>query len=319
MHIASIDHIHIFETDLEKAAHFFSDILNCRWVGPLERPQISIRTAFSENGMEIIQPTSPDDNLGISAYIEKHGTGIGTLGLRVPDIEKAISEFESNGAALLARGSYVTRPNIDVKAAVFTSESAHGVPFELVEYGNITPMAVAGLNWVHDMPWMQTPIKPGSAMNIKAESINNVTLFQDNLQDSVTFFSSLLGVKWIGPIEITDLNIKIAFSDAGINIIEPTGEDNMGILNYIKEKGEGIGSIGFKVLDIEKAISELESKNVRLMGKGTVTGKQDGDLKMAFFDPETSYGVMIELVEFQNYTPVVLANLNWVQKLPWIG
>ena len=318
MQISSIDHIHIFETDLEEAAHFFSDILNCRWVGPLERPQISIRTAFSENGIEIIQPTDPDDKLGISDYMKKHGTGIGTLGLRVPDIEKAISEFESNGAVLLARGSYSTRPNIDVKAAVFTSESAYGVPIELVEYGNMAPMAIAGLDWVHKMPWMQPPIKPGSALNIKAERINNITFFQEDLHDSVKFFSSLLGVRWVGPVEVNDLSIKIAFSDAGINIIQPVGEDSLGILEYMKKRGAGIGSIGFKVPDIEKAISELESKNVRLVGSGTFTEKQNGDLKIAFFDPETSYGIMIELVEFQNYTPVVLANLNWVQKLPWV-
>lgn len=319
MQISGIDHIHVFETDLEEAAHFFSDILNCRWVGPLERPQISVRTAFSENGMEIIQPTVADDKLGISAHIEKHGIGIGTLGLKVPDIEKAISEFESNGAVLLARGSYATRPNIDVKAAVFTSESAHGVPFELVEYGNMAPMAIAGLNWVHKMPWMQPSIKAGPTIAIKAERINNITFFQDDLHNSVKFFSSLLGIRWVGPVEVADLGIKIAFSDAGINIIQPIGEDHLGILENVKKKGEGIGSIGFKVLDIKKAILELESKKVRLMGSGTFTGKQNGDLKMAFFDPETSYGIMIELVEFQNYTPVVLANLNLVQKLPWIA
>jgi methylmalonyl-CoA/ethylmalonyl-CoA epimerase len=316
--IFSIDHIHVFQTDLEEVACFFSDIFDCRWVGPLERPHSGIRTAFAQNGLEIIQPTVPDDKLGISAYIEKHGIGIGTLGLKVPDIEKAISEFESNGAVLLARGSYATGANTDVKAAVFTSESAHGVPFELVEYANMAPMAVAGLNWVHRMPWMQPSIKPGSAINIKAEGINNITFFQDDLDNSVKFFASLLGIRWVGPVEVKDLGIKIAFSDAGINIIQPIGEDNLGILEYMKKNGEGIGSIGFKVPDIEKAILELKSRKVRLVGKGTFTGKQNADLKMAFFDPETSYGIMIELVEFQNYTPVVLANLNWVQRLPWI-
>lgn len=318
MQISSIDHIHVFQTDLEEAVRFFSDIFNCRWVGPIERPQISVRTAFSENGIEIIQPTVPDDKLGISKYIEKHGIGIGTLGLKVPDIEKAIAEFESMGAVLLERGSYATRPNIDVKAAVFTSESAYGVPFELVEYGNMAPMGIAGLNWIHKMPWMQSAIKTKSATNIRAERINNITFFQDDLNDSTRFFASLLGIRWIGPVELKHLKIKIAFSDAGINIIQPIGRDNFGILEYMKKNGKGIGSIGFKVPDIEKAILELESKKVRLIGSGAFTGKQNGDLKLAFFDPKTSYGIMIELVEFQNYTPVVLANLNWVQKLPWI-
>ena len=315
----SVDHIHVFERDLEEAVRFFSDIFDCGWIGPIEREQISVRTAFSENGIEIIQPTVSDDKLGISAYMEKHGVGVGTLGLKVRDIEKAITEFESKGVVLFRRGSYATRPDIDVKAAVFTAESAHGVPFELVEYRNMAPMAAAGLNWVHRMPWMQLPSERKPTAKIKSERINHITFFQHELHDSVKFFASLLGIRWVGPVEIKDSNVKIAFSDAGINIIQPIREDNLGILKHIGKNGEGIGSIGFKVPDIEKAILELESKKVKLIGtSGTSMGEQGGDLKVAFFDPETSYGVMIELVEFQNYAPVALANLNWVQTLPWI-
>ena len=70
--------------------------------------------------------------------------------------------------------------------------------------------------------------------------------------------------------------------------------------------------------DIESAISELESKGVRLIGRGTYAENLDSDIKIAVFDPDTAYGIMLELVEYQDTTPVAVANLNWINRLPWM-
>lgn len=316
MQISRFDHLHVFENDRDAAVSFFSEILGNRWIG-MERPHVNLRVAFSDDGLEVIQPTG-QDRLGISEYLERHGPGIGSVGLKVPDIEEAITEFESKGVRVAGRGSYVTRPDIDIKAAIFKPESAHGVPLELVEYRSMTPVAIASLNWIREMPWMQPPVKPKSANSISFGRNDYLNLFQYELEESVKFFANLLGIKFIGPIEQTKLKLRMAFSDAGINIIQATGKDRLGVADYMKKYGEGVGSLGFKVLDIESAISELESKGVRLIGRGIYADNPNSDIKAAVFDPDCAYGIMLELVEYQDTTPVAVANLNWIHKLPWM-
>jgi catechol 2,3-dioxygenase-like lactoylglutathione lyase family enzyme len=234
----------------------------------------------------------------------------------VPEIEEAITELESKGVSLKGRGMYVTRPDLDIKAAVFKPETVHGMPLEVVEFGYMEPLAVACLDWVRDMPWMQPPVKPTAP--ILAGKFDHLNLFQNDLEVSSKFFSDILGIKFIGPIERTEAKIRIAFSDAGINIIQPTGEDSLGISEYLKKHGEGTGCLGFKVPDIESAISVFESKGVRLISRGLYGENPDSDIKSAIFDPDTAYGLMLELVEYHDTTPVALANLNWVNKLPWM-
>lgn len=316
MKISGIDHLHIFENDRDAAVNFFSDLLCSRWIG-LDRSWLKIIVAFSDNGIEVIQPIGKD-SMGIAAYLEKHGPGIGSVGVLVPEIEKAITEIESKGVELAGKGSYATKPEVDIKAAVFKPDKAHGVPLEIVEYGMMTPMAITGLNLVQEMPWMQPPKEGKKETSIMGDRIDHLNLFQFNLEESVKFFGDLLGLRWIGPIEHPELKIRMAFSDAGINIIQPTGQDSLGISDYMKKHGEGTGSLGFKVTDIEAAISEFESKDVKLIGKGMYASNPNTDLKVAVFDPESAFGVMFELVEYQNTTPVALANLDWVKRLPWM-
>lgn len=320
MQISGVDHLHVFENDLEAAANRLYETLGIRWLSVIERDWVHIRVTFSDNGIEIIQPTG-GDTIGIEAYLKKHGPGIGSVGLRVPDIEAAIAEFESNGVRLQGRGSYATHPelNIDVKAAIFKPESAHGVPFELVEYRWLSPMATATINWVSEISWMQPEMKPKSATSIKADRIDHLSFFQEDLETSVKFFDKLLGVRWVGPIELPELKLRMALSEVGFNIIQPTGRDRLGVSDYMKKHGEGVGSLGFKVPDIEAAISELESKGVHLIGRGVYADKPKSDLKAAVFDPDSTCGIMVQLVEYQTATAIALGNLNWLKRLPWMG
>jgi len=307
-----IDHIHIFSKNLENTVDFFSNMLGSKWIGPIEIPQANIRTSFSDDGMEVVQSTGPDKD-GVAPFLESHGPGIGSVGFRVPDIEKAISRFEKNGVTLISRGSYTFRPEVDVKSAAFTADSAHGVPLELVEFGGMTPIGLASSGWVSKLPWINTANKSPGNKIIHSAKINHLNLFQNNLEKSVRFFSPIFQCNWIGPFEIPELNLKIAYSDVGINIFQPDGEDSLGIYNYIQKYGEGVGSLGIKVFDRESAISELESQGVHLLGKFNFC-----DTKSAYFNPDDSHGVMLELVEFQDVTPVGFGNLNLVRKLPWM-
>lgn len=154
MKIESIDHVHIFVKDLEGAMKFFSDVMGTKFVGPIDHRKSgagrNIRVAFDNAGFEFISPLVPDDP--VAKYMEKldGGQGLGSIGLRVPDIEEAIVELEAKGVKLERRG---TGPGI--KVAIFYPENAYGVRFELVEYDAVRPITVANAGMLPQMPWFE--------------------------------------------------------------------------------------------------------------------------------------------------------------------
>jgi len=317
MKLFGVDHVHIFQPDLEKAANFYADIMGCRFIETIDHSQAYIKVTFSDNGLEIVEPYGPN-KFEIPELMEKYGPGIGTVGFKVPEIESAIAEMEEKGVELISRSSYSWRPpgDVDIKACAFRPESLRGLPVEFVEFQETTPISIAGLNWVQSRPWKQEAKKPQA---FTAERINHLNLYQNDLESSAKFFSELFDMKWIGPIEKPNLKLRIAYSDIGINIYQPTGEDRLGVSELIKKRGEGVGSLGFKVPDIEAAIKELEAKGVRLLGRGEYADDPSVDLKTATFDPESCYGLPLELAEFQQTAPVAVANLTWIQKMPWMS
>jgi methylmalonyl-CoA/ethylmalonyl-CoA epimerase len=316
MRIAGVDHVHIFQPDLEKAANFYSDIMGCRFIETIDHAQAYIKVTFSDNGLEIVQPYGPN-KFEIPELMEKYGPGIGTVGFKVPEIESAIAEMEEKGVELISRSSYSWRPpgEVDIKACAFRPESLHGLPVEFVEFQSVSPISVAALNWIKRRQWKQETKKQQAFF---AERINHLNLYQNDIEISARFFSNLFGMRWVGPFEKPELKLRVAYSDVGINIYQPTGDDRLGVSRLIKNRGEGVGSLGFKVPDLEAAIKELESKGVRLLGRGEYADNSSADLKVAAFDPETCFGLPIELVEFQQTTPVAVANLTWIQEMPWM-
>ena len=72
MEYSGVDHIHIFTQNLENTVNFFSVMLGSRWNGPIEIPQVNIRTAFSDDGIEVVQSTGPDKD-GVAVFLERHG------------------------------------------------------------------------------------------------------------------------------------------------------------------------------------------------------------------------------------------------------
>ena len=151
---------------------------------------------------------------------------------------------------------------------------------------------------------------------MKVERIDHIHLFVKNIEGAMKFFSNVLGIQFIGPIDKRAHNpntkVKVAFGDVGIEMVSPTSSDYP-VAKYIDEHGEGLAAIAFKVPDLEEAIAELEAKGVRLDHRGSGIR----DIKVAVFKPEDAYGVIIELVQYDDMPSVAIANLNKMGELPW--
>lgn len=153
MRVERLDHVHVYVKSLTEAATFFSDLLGCKFVGPLEPPEpqmgdVDVRATFDSFGLEIIESKSPDGF--VIKAIEKRGEGLAGVAFKVADLEEAIEELKSKGVRMLYRGHAG-----DVQSAIFHPKDTHGVLIELVQYENRLPTAIAGLGRTSSLP---TPI-----------------------------------------------------------------------------------------------------------------------------------------------------------------
>ena len=97
--------------------------------------------------------------------------------------------------------------------------------------------------------------------------------------------------------EVEGQKAKVAFlpiTDSEIELLESTDSDGT-ISRYIDKKGEGIHHIAFRVEDIEEALSELKTKNIRLIDEKPRIGAENA--KIAFIHPKETNGVLIELCQ----------------------
>jgi methylmalonyl-CoA/ethylmalonyl-CoA epimerase len=70
-------------------------------------------------------------------------------------------------------------------------------------------------------------------------------------------------------------------------------EEKSNLSNFLKNKGEGIHHICFKVQDIDKTVIELKKQGIRFVSKETVMGASGS--RIIFIHPDNLNGVLIEL------------------------
>lgn len=96
-----IDHIGIAVNSLEEAGKFY-EALGLVSSGVEEVAEQKVRVAFypcGDSELELLESTTPDGP--IAAFIEKKGTGIQHIAIRVPDIEAAIAEMQEKGFRMI--------------------------------------------------------------------------------------------------------------------------------------------------------------------------------------------------------------------------
>lgn len=137
---------------------------------------------------------------------------------------------------------------------------------------------------------------------MKVEKIDHLHVYVKDLDKAVAFFSNVLGTKFAGPMEAkAPLNLRTYLDPLGIELVAGTTPDGL-VAKTIEKKGEGLTAICFKVPNLDEAVAELQAKGLKLVGTLSM-----GNLREAQFHPKDSYGVMIELCEYQATQGAVVA------------
>lgn len=86
----------------------------------------------------------------------------------------------------------------------------------------------------------------------------------------------------------------LPIGESALELLEPLREDGR-TAEWIRERGEGLFHICLEVEDIEAALDELRGKGIRLRDEVPRIGH--GGHRIAFLDPASTAGLVIELVE----------------------
>ena len=133
--------------------------------------------------------------------------------------------------------------------------------------------------------------------------IDHIGIATEDIEQASKFWK-LIGMK-PGDDEINleqDVKIRMFYGNnengenthSKVELIEALSE-NSPIAKFISKRGEGIQQLAISVVDIDELIKNLIGKGVRMINKKSMEGA--GGHKIAFVHPESTGGVLVELVQ----------------------
>jgi methylmalonyl-CoA/ethylmalonyl-CoA epimerase len=127
------------------------------------------------------------------------------------------------------------------------------------------------------------------------EQIDHIGIVVKDLDKAMKIYTEGLGLIVKSVEQSEEFQVKIAFLPVGevlVELIEPIGPG--GIQDFLKEHGEGLHHICYRVDDINKALEEVGAK-LKMRDRKPRPG--GGGSKVAFLDPQSIFNVETELVE----------------------
>lgn len=131
----------------------------------------------------------------------------------------------------------------------------------------------------------------------KITAVHHVAVVVDDMEKSLAFWQDALGIKLHELHDVPAEKSRIAFlpiAGAEVELVMPTTDDS-GIAKYLAKRGPGMHHLCLEVDDITAMMSQLKTKNIRLINEEPRTAA-DGK-KYAFIHPESTGGVLVELYQ----------------------
>lgn len=131
------------------------------------------------------------------------------------------------------------------------------------------------------------------------ENVEEVVLAVENQDEAVALFEDLFGLEfkdsWTVPAD--SMSVKCAFiGNTMFHIVSSMAPDAV-IAKFIRDRGEGIHHIAFRVRDMDEMVARLRQKGVKLVPEEPVSLGPSGP-SYIFIHPKSAHGIMIELMWF---------------------
>jgi len=135
---------------------------------------------------------------------------------------------------------------------------------------------------------------------MKIEKIDHVAILVKDLNKAEKFFSDLFEMKFSKLGEVEEVDARSMMESSGIEILEPLTPDGP-TAKTLERRGEGLTLISLKVPNLDEAMAEMKARGIRLVAE------RHEDVRLAIYHPKDTYGVMIELIEYDAEHPLLNA------------
>jgi len=129
---------------------------------------------------------------------------------------------------------------------------------------------------------------------MKPSHIEHIGIAVSNLDESIKYYTEVLGLECYAVEEVKDQKVKTAFFMIGqtkIELLESTDPEGP-IGKFIEKKGVGIHHLAFAVENVDQALKDAEAKGVTLIDKQGRKGAEG--LNIGFLHPKSTLGVLTE-------------------------
>jgi len=130
---------------------------------------------------------------------------------------------------------------------------------------------------------------------VKVRALDHIAIATDDLDASLAFYESQLGIKASHTEDLEDRGIRVAFLPIGetkIELIAPLREGSE-VSGYLDKRGPGIHHLCFSTPDVDADVEALKKEGVRLTSDKAAPGAHG--CRVAFIHPKASKGTLIEL------------------------
>ena len=131
----------------------------------------------------------------------------------------------------------------------------------------------------------------------KVVNIDHIAVVVEKNDESLNFWQNILGIDLDYKESVPSMNIDLAWLPVGktrIELIEAKTETDNEYYDFLKKNGPGMHHICVEVDDIDEMMATLKENNIKL--KDQVPQQLPGR-KIAFLEPESCDGVVVELYE----------------------
>lgn len=127
--------------------------------------------------------------------------------------------------------------------------------------------------------------------------VDHIAIVVEDLDEAIAEHRDTYGVLVEHREEMHGEGYEVAFLVVGgstIQLISPLTEDSE-FAEFLAEGGPGLHHIGYRVDDVTAALAALASNDREVLDEEPVAGPRES--KTAFVHPDSSFGVLVQLVE----------------------
>ncbi len=129
---------------------------------------------------------------------------------------------------------------------------------------------------------------------MKPSHIEHIGIAVANLEESISYYESVLGLECYAIEEVADQKVRTAFfkvGDTKIELLESTDPEGP-IGKFIEKKGPGIHHLAFAMDNVAESLKHAKEQGVRLIDEQPRKGAEG--LKIGFLHPKSTQGVLTE-------------------------